>query len=188
MVTYPLDAPLPATLPVREALHAYLAENGFSTEEYDAKKVRLSFWGVRFTLPNPASRQLAVRFHDLHHVMTGYGTDPAGEFEISAWEMRRGIGVFGNYVRLIIVSGTLSGFLIYPRRAWAAWKRARSAPRLPEPSLLLYDELLGLSVGALRERYGVPEAGIAGGRTLHENAPQPDGLGSVGRGPVATAE
>jgi len=175
MAPYPLDAPLPAALPVRQALEAYLAENAFTTEEYDSKTVRLSFWGVRFTLPNPASRQLAVRFHDLHHVMTGYGTDPAGEFEVSAWEMRRGIGVFGNYVRLIIVSGTLSGFLLYPRRAWAAWQRARSTPRLPEPSLRLYDELLDLSVGSLRQRYGVPEAGIAGGRTLHDNAPQADG-------------
>ena len=175
MATYPQNAPLPAALPVREALEAYLAENAFTTEEYDAKTVRLSFWGFRFTLPNPASRQLAVRFHDLHHVMTGYGTDPAGEFEVSAWEMRRGIGVFGNYVRLIIVSGALAGFLLYPRRTLAAWKRARSTPRLPEPSLRLYDELLDLSVGSLRQRYGVPEAGIAGRRMLHDNAPEAEG-------------
>ena len=57
-----------------------------------------------------------------------------------------------------------------PKRA--AWQRARSSPRLPEPSLRLYDELLDLSVGSLRQRYGVPEAGIAGSRTLHDNAPQ----------------
>ena len=128
MASYPLDTPLPAELPVSEALEAYLSENAFTTEEYDASKVSVTFWGVRFTVPNPPSRQLAVRFHDLHHVMTGFGTDPAGEFEISAWEMRRGLGVFGLYVRLIILSGALSGFLLYPRRAGAAWKRAGTTP------------------------------------------------------------
>ena len=78
MATYSQNEPFPAALPVREALEAYLAENAFTTEEYDAETVRLSFWGVRFTLPNPASRQLAVRFHDLHHVMTGVRDRPGG--------------------------------------------------------------------------------------------------------------
>ena len=73
-----LDAPIPATVPVREALQAYLEENGFTTESYDEPKVTVTFWGMDFTVPNPPSRQLAVRFHDLHHIMTGYGTDPAG--------------------------------------------------------------------------------------------------------------
>lgn len=158
---------------MRNALDAYLAENGFTTEEYEARTVSPTFWGVTFTIPNLPSRRLAIRFHDLHHVMTGYGTDPAGEFEISAWEIRRGIGVFGMYVRLIITGGALGGFLIYPRRAWRAWKLASRGPKLPEPTLALYDSFLDLSVGELRARYGVPPGGIAGSRSLHENAPGP---------------
>lgn len=154
-----------------DALDAYLSENGFSREEYDKPRVTVNFWGMRFTVPNPPSRQLAVRFHDLHHVMTGYGTDPAGEFEISAWELRRGIGVFGTYVRLIITSGALSGFLLYPRRTTRAFRRAMKTPRLPIPSMSLYEELLSLSVGALRARYGLDAAGVAGARGLHADAP-----------------
>ena len=158
---------------MRSGLSAYLAENGFTTDEYDARTVSPTFWGVTFTLPNLASRQLAIRFHDLHHVMTGYGTDPAGEFEVSAWELRHGIGVFGVYVRLIITGGALGGFLVYPRRAWQAWKRAKDGPKFPKPTLALYETLLGLSVGELRVRYGVTPGGIAGSRSLHENAPGP---------------
>lgn len=166
-----LDAPLPPNLPVREALQAYLDENGFTTLNYDEPKVTVTFWGVDLTLRNPPSRQLAVRFHDLHHVMTGYGTDPAGEFEISAWELRRGIGVFGLYVRLIIMSGVLTGLLFFPRRVWAAWLAGRAGPRLPRPSLALYESLLSLDVGTLRNRYGLPAVGIAKARALHERAP-----------------
>lgn len=167
----PLSSPLPAEMPVRAALDAYLAENGFSTGAYDEPTATVTFWGRDYTVPNPASRQLAVRFHDLHHVMTGYGTDPAGEFEISAWELRRGVGVFGAYVQLIICSGALFGFLLFPARTRAAWRAGHSPVRLPRPSLALYEELLALTVGELRARYGVSARGIAGARALHERAP-----------------
>ena len=173
MESLSLDRPLADALPVRRALDAYLAENGFTTDEYDARTVSPTFWGVTFTLPNLASRRLAIRFHDLHHVMTGYGTDPAGEFEVSVWEVRHGIGVFGMYVRLIITGGALGGFLVYPRRAWRAWKLAKGGPKFPQPALTLYESLLDLSVGELRDRYGVPSGGVAGSRSLHENAPGP---------------
>ena len=171
METYSLDRPLPDGLSARSALDAYLDENGFTTAEYDARMVTVTFWGFSFTLPNLASRRLAVRFHDLHHVATGYGTDPAGEFEVSAWELRHGIGVFGIYVRLIVLGGALAGLLIYPRRAVAAWKAAGPCPKFSKLTLDLYEELLELSVGELRERFGVPHGGVTGRRTLHENAP-----------------
>ena len=182
----PLHRPFDANLSVEDALDAYLAENAFTKEEYDKTTVTVNFWGMRFTLPNPPSRQLAVRFHDLHHVITGYGTDPAGEFEISAWEMRRGVGVFGLYVRLIIASGWLSGLVLFPRRSWAAWRHGGSKPRLPPPSLELYQELLMLDVRSLRARYGVDEGGIAGARGLHQDAPK-EHLARVGASPKKDA-
>ncbi len=172
METYSLDRPLPDDLSVQSALDAYLDENGFTTAEYDARTVTVTFWGATFTLPNLASRRLAIRFHDLHHVMTGYGTDPAGEFEVSAWELRHGIGVFGIYVRLIILGGALAGLLIYSRRTLAAWKTAGPGSTFSKPTPDLYKALLGLSVRELRKRFGVPHAGVAGRRTLHENAPE----------------
>ena len=164
---------------VVDALDAYLAENGFSREEYDKPEVTVNFWGMRFKVPNPPSRQLAVRFHDLHHIMTGYGTDPIGEFEISAWEMQRGLRVFGGYVRLIIATGMLAGLVVAPRRTLAAKRSARCATPLPAPSLGLYQELLDLSVGALRRRYDVPDGGLTGRRALNEDAPVPDGTGGA---------
>ena len=171
MKLYSLDRPLPPTLLVREALETYLNENGFTTEEYDLDVVRVTFWGRTFSLPNPPSRKLAVRFHDLHHQMTGYGTDPVGEGEISAWVLRKGIRVFGIYVLLIIFFGTFLGLIHSPRRVWRAWRVSKSSARLPPASIERYEQLLTLNLGELRALYGVPLAGIASRRTLNENAP-----------------
>ena len=171
MQYYSLDKPLPAKLSVREALEAYLDENGFTTEEYDLDVVKVTFWGLTFSLPNPPSRKLAVRFHDLHHIVTGYGTDPVGEAEISAWELRKGISVFGFYVQCIIFFGTLLGLLHSPRKVSHAWKVSKSSVSLPSASLERYEHLLTLNLGELRELYGVSTEGIAGRRTLNENAP-----------------
>ena len=171
MQHYSLDHPLPSSLSVREALKAYLHENGFTTEEYDLDIVKVTFWGITFSVPNPPSRKLAVRFHDLHHIMTGYGTDPAGEGEISAWELRKGIRVFGFYVQCIIFLGTLLGLVHSPRKTWRAWSASKSSIPLPPVSLERYEYLLTLNLGELRALYGVSPEGIAGRRTLNENAP-----------------
>lgn len=177
MQWFSLHRPLPPELPVQEALEQYLHENGFTTDEYDLDVVSVTFWGITFSLPNPASRKVAVRFHDLHHMITGYGTDPVGEAEISAWELRRGIGVFGWYVQAIIFFGTMLGLLHSPRRVLRAWRAARSPVRLPPASHERYAHLLTLELGGLRALYGCPEGGIAGRRALQEHAPdRPPGV------------
>lgn len=170
---YPLDRPLPAALSVAEAVDVYLTENGFTLEQYDADVVTVTFWGINLRVPNPPQRKLAVRFHDLHHIVTGYGTDPVGEAEISAFELRRGVGVFGWYVRGIVLVGTAVGFVHSPRRTWRAWKAAGPTPALQRPSMAHYARLLELSVGELRTLFGVEQAGTAGARVLNENAPPP---------------
>ena len=177
MQWYSLNQPLPAYLPVQEALDVYLHENGFTTEEYDHDVVEVTFWGFTFRIPNPDSRKIAVRFHDLHHLVTGYGTDPVGEAEISAWELRKGIGVFGLYVQAIIFFGTILGMLHSPRLVSRAWRASKSDAVLPPVSLERYEHLLTLNLGELRELYGCPQGGTAGRRTLNEHAPaRPAGI------------
>jgi len=176
MKRIPLDQNVPDEWPVRDGLTAYLEENGFDTSQYDDDQVTVNFWGIRFTIPNPPSRKMAIRYHDLHHLMTGFGTDPTGESEISAWELRAGIGVFGFYVRMIIMSGALIGLIHSPRRTWRAWKAAKSAHRLPVPTMAHYLELLDLTVGQLRSRYGIRPGGLEGVRALHRDAPALDTL------------
>ena len=167
----PTGSPIPASDSTLNGRDAYLAENGFSVAAYEEPWTSASFLGVQFRVPNTARHRQAIRLHDLHHVATGYGTDLAGEAEISAWELRRGLRGLGAYVSAIVVAGAAAGLLFAPRRTLRAW---RASP--PGGSLFQtgrdYDALLAMTVGELRRELGVPEGGLSTEpRRLHTFAP-----------------
>jgi len=165
--------PLPASMRVRDARDAYLAENGFTTESYDAPTTTGSILGVPIRVPNPPAHRRAIRLHDLHHVATGFGTDHAGEAEISAWQMRRGFGGAGAYVSAIVLGNTLLGLVLAPRRTLDVLRGERGRGSLFDMRQD-YDQLLDRTVGELREMLGIPEHGLATRpRDLHPHAPRP---------------
>jgi hypothetical protein len=157
---------------VREGLDAYLRENGFSRESYDTPWVKIAFPGITLTLPNPSARRRAVRWHDLHHVATGYGTDSAGEGEISAWELRRGLRGLGPYVSVIVVGATVMGLVVAPRRTLRAWLESGAGhDNFFARELRDYGSVLEMSVADLRRMLAIPEHGLAHERALHVAAP-----------------
>ncbi len=170
--------PFPASLTVREARDAYLAENGFTVAAYDEAWTDASFFGIKFAVPNTKSHRVAIMLHDLHHVATGFGTDLVGEGEISAWEARRGLGPLGLYVGGIVVSGGLMGLLLAPRRAARAFRASSRAPSLfplakARDFTERYEALLSMTVGDLRKTLGVPPQGATREpRNLHAYAPR----------------
>ncbi|MDF2691911.1 MAG: hypothetical protein K0S65_294 [Labilithrix sp.] len=171
-----LATPFPAHWTVRQARDAYLAENGFTVESYEDAWTDASFFGVPFKVPNTKRHQWAIRMHDLHHIAAGYGTDLIGEGEISAWELRGRATSLGFYVGGIVLLGTLAGAVFAPRRVLTAWRDARSLRSLhdlfPTTDTALYEKLLGITVGELRARLGLPSGGIARQpRKLHHFAP-----------------
>jgi hypothetical protein len=160
----------PSSMRVREARDQYLAENGFSLDEYDKKYAWFIVFGVRIAVPNSEGRRRALPFHDLHHVALGFGTDPAGEFEVTAWERRTGFDGLGAWVSFLVFMGLLGGLFLSPRRTIAAWRAARghrSLYRAPLP----YEHLLAMTVGELRAHLGVPAAGLASAPKPHDRAP-----------------
>jgi hypothetical protein len=171
--------PFPAAWTALAGRDAYLAENGFDLAGYEAPYAEVPLLGRSLRIPNPESRRRAVRFHDLHHVATGYGTDKVGEGEISAWELRRGLRPLGLYVRALVVSGALIGLLIAPRRTWRAYRASSASAGSgsgARTSLfrgdIAYDTLLTMSIGELRAALGVPPHGLAREpRKLHALAP-----------------
>src|SRR5438552_3722467 len=124
--SHSMERPLVSTLSVNEGRDAYLRENGFTVAAYQERWTEASYSGFRFSVPNTPRHRWAIRLHDLHHVATGYGTDPVGEGEISAWELRRGIRPLGLYVGAIVLGGALLGLALAPRRTLAAWRAAGS--------------------------------------------------------------
>lgn len=156
-----LDRPLPAAWPADRALQAYLDENGFTRAGYDGPRTEAAFLGIRFSVPNTPRHRWAIMRHDLHHVVTGYGTDLRGEGEISAWELRGGLRGLGLYVGAIVVFGTLLGLGIAPVRTIRAWHQNRGRSLLSTERDRDYDDLLRMTVGELRCCLGLPTAGVA---------------------------
>ena len=167
-----LDRPLPASMTVLQGRDAYLAENGFTVEAYDLWWTPASVLGIPVPVLNTHRHRQAIMLHDLHHVVTGYGTDLAGEGEISAWEVSRGLDGLGLYVSGIVVSVLGYGLMTAPLRTVAALRVARGSASLFQ-STHTYEELLSMTIGALRAELGLPMEGLATKpRRLHGRAPK----------------
>ena len=126
----------PEDLTMREARRRYFEANGFGTNgNYDDAWVDFKLGPLPFPFPNTAGRVKAVRYHDLHHVVTGYATDIAGEFEISAWEIAAGCKGFAAAWVLNLGGIARSTERISTR--FSTRSSARSAHGLrPKPALL----------------------------------------------------
>ena len=159
------------TQTVAEALGQYLRVNGFEWADYDAPSAEIQALGLTVRIPNPPARQRAVRRHDLHHILTGYGTDITGEAEVSAWELRRGLGPVGLYVWAIIVSVTLFGLIHSPRRMLQAWRKSPGEGSAFSLDREGYEALLQMTVAEARAAYGIPQEGVATEVRLHDGAP-----------------
>lgn len=168
------ERPFPASMSVRAARDAYLAENGFTLESYDSPWTEASFFGIPFAVPNTKRHRFAIMLHDLHHVATGYGTDLVGEGEISAWEVKS-VRALGAYVGGIVTLGATAGAFLAPRRVRAAWKAGKTHETLFElvTSEPEYEALLERTVGELRSMLAVPQDGVADRPArLHSRAPR----------------
>ena len=109
---------------LRQARQEYFDRNGLGDGGYTARWVKFQMGPIPFAIPNTEARKKAVKLHDLHHVLTGYGTTWTGEAEISAWEIASGcrdylVAWVINFFAFII------GLVIAPRAVYRAFLRGR---------------------------------------------------------------
>lgn len=140
--------------PVRSARARYFEANRFGADGgYGDAWVEVKFGPLPVPIPNTPARVRAVRYHDLHHIVTGYDTDLLGEMEISAWELGAGCEDFvAAYV--LNVGGLSGGAAVAPLRtlrAFARGRRSRSLYRQPDVEALLDGD-----VAAIRTLAHVP--------------------------------
>ncbi len=119
---------------------------------YGAAWVKLKLWRIPFAFPNTAGRRRAVRFHDLHHVLTEYPTTWRGEFEIAAWEVAGGINRYWEGWVLDLL-GFAAGLFVYPRSVYRAFMRGRGSANLYFEAW--DDSILARRVGDERRRLGL---------------------------------
>jgi hypothetical protein len=139
-----------------DARRVYFEANGFGADGGYAKRwvdVKVGPLPLRF--PNSAARVRAVRYHDLHHVATGYDTDWVGEGEIAAWELASGCRGF-LAAWWLNLSAMAIALLLAPARIWRAFVRGRHTRNLYGEAF--DDALLASSVAALRARLGLAGA------------------------------
>ena len=141
-----------------QARDKFLAARGFRVADYAAPTFTIGVLGLSLKFPNPRARKCAVPLHDLHHILTGFGTDWIGEAEIGAWELRAGCNSFITY--FLNGGGVLIGLFLSPRRVWRAFREAKGQRTLYRDPLP-YESLLQMSVGELRKRLGIPPRGFA---------------------------
>lgn len=149
-----------------DARTAHFARAGIAPDGgYSQQWVRLDLGPIPLAIPNTESRKDAVRFHDLHHVLTGYDTNWVGEFEISAWEVASGCAD-KSFAWMINLQGMAAGTVVWPRRTFRAFVRGlRSRNLYREP---WSDALLAELLEATRARLGLHHDGCHA--TLGETA------------------
>lgn len=138
---------------LREARDAWFTSQDLPLDGgYTEKWVKLPAGPFHFYIPNTASRKKAVPLHDLHHLVTGYETDWAGEYQISAWEIGAGCGGY-SFAWLINFQGMLAGAVRFPLRTFRAFARGRRCQAFY--TTRAYDEqLLDDDVDVWKEKLG----------------------------------
>ncbi len=90
-------------------------------------------------------RRRAAPFHDLNHVVSGYGNDAMGEAEIAAWELASGCK---RYLAAWVLNwSALPLGLRSPRRLFAAFVRGRRSANLYDADV---SRLLDMPLRAVR--------------------------------------
>jgi len=141
---------------LRSARARYFNVNQFGPNGgYDEAWVKVKVGRLTLSIPNTKGRVRAVRFHDLHHILTEYDTDLRGEAEIAAWEIASGCA--DHYAAWVLNLGAMSfGAILIPQRTWRAFLRGRKTKNLYREN---FDEtLLEHTVAEIRARLGLDKA------------------------------
>jgi hypothetical protein len=147
----------PDGLTVREARDRFLGRNGFRLEDYSAPTYALRIWRLHLRLPNTKAHRWATPLHDMHHILTGYGTDWIGEAELAAWELRAGCKTLDVYC--LDLAGVIIGLFMSPAGIWRAFIKAKGQRTLYRDSMLR-ESALQMTVGEVRARLGIPPGGV----------------------------
>ncbi len=125
--------------------------------DYDRFITRLAVEGVTFPMVNPPAHGRALRCHDLHHALTGYGADVLGELELSAWELGGGCG---RYVAALgfDLAGAALGMVVAPNRTLRAYARGRRSSNLFRRGF--ERALLDRSIESVRRELGIDDRDV----------------------------
>lgn len=150
-------------LTLRAAREEYFVANAFGLDGgYGLEWVTVKVGPIPFRIPNTEGRRRAVRYHDLHHTLTGYRTNFRGECEIGAWEVATGCA--DHWAAWFLNLSTIgSGLLFAAGDVWRAFVRGRNSRNLYRATF--DDALLDRQLGDVRRELGL-SASPSGARAV----------------------
>lgn len=109
---------------LKEELAAFYRRCGFAeTADRQACTVPVYTGCLLVPLPNIETRHRYLKYHDLHHIVTGYSTGRIGEGEVSAWELGTGSMLDSPLLGTMNLIALSTGLVLQPRRMWRAFRR-----------------------------------------------------------------
>ncbi|MWV16976.1 hypothetical protein F3I16_13100 [Pseudomonas sp. L-22-4S-12] len=109
---------------LKDELAAFYRRCGFAdTADRQACTVPVYTGCLLVPLPNIETRHRYLKYHDLHHIVTGYSTGRIGEGEVSAWELGTGSMLNSPLLGTMNLIALSTGLVLQPRRMWRAFRR-----------------------------------------------------------------
>lgn len=143
------------SLQIKQALPLLFAEYNIPADAYTAKYFIIRVGKLPIYVPNIPARVRIARFHDIHHILTGYAANWKGEAEIGAWELATGCQT--SFIAWFLNSGAvLVGLVMHPIAVIKAFKRGfKTKTNLYHG--FDYDVLLEMTIAELRNKIGLAE-------------------------------
>jgi hypothetical protein len=116
---------------LHDELAAFYRRSGFG-EVVGARPLTVPIYTgcMLVPLPNIETRRRFLKYHDLHHLVTGYSVGRIGEGEVSAWELGTGSAFVSPTLGVMNLIGLSTGLVLEPKRMWRAFRRGCSSRNL----------------------------------------------------------
>jgi hypothetical protein len=112
------------TMSLNDELSAFYRRSGFGPT-IGARRITVPVYTgcMLVPLPNIEARRRYLKYHDIHHLVTGYSVGRIGEGEVSAWELGAGSMFVSTTLGLMNLIALSTGLFLEPRRMWRAFVR-----------------------------------------------------------------
>jgi hypothetical protein len=137
---------------LQDELASFYKRNGFGEVVGGRLTVPVYTGCMLVPLPNIETRRRFLKYHDLHHLVTGYSVGRIGEGEVSAWELGTGSAFVSPTLGIMNLIALSTGLVLEPRRMWRAFLRGCASRNLyPQAVRADIDRGKWIDIEALRK-------------------------------------
>lgn len=112
-------------------LQAFYREKGFGeTIGQRTPFVKVYTGCLLVPFPNIETRHRYLKYHDLHHIITGYSVGRIGEGEMSSWELGSGSMWRNPLIGVMNLVALSTGWFLKRERMWLAFASGRRSRNL----------------------------------------------------------